>query len=171
MMFNRLKNSNWSRYVVTLIIGGLLVSLGYLIGDSAPSVEAQDGITRFDTIQCNGLIVSDGNPEHGSMWLGIIEEQPALVILDHADPTEAKTQIQISVGHDIKRGTESAGLSLINNHDDGSAIGIFAGRGETAVINVSTKKRINDAFNLWIGAKGSAMMLEGDTIQARDRVK
>ena len=170
-MFNRLKHSNWSRYVVTLIIGGLLVALGYLIGDSAPSVEAQDGTTRFETIVCKGLIVSDGNPEHGSIWLGIIEERPVLVLLDHADPSKAKTQIQIGVGHDTKRGTEAAGLSLINNHDDGSAMGIFASRGETAVINISTKKRINHAFNLWIGAKGSGIMLEGDTIEARDRIK
>ena len=34
-MFNRLKNPDWSRDVVMLIIGGLLVALGYLIGNSA----------------------------------------------------------------------------------------------------------------------------------------
>ena len=59
-MLNRLKNSNWLRYVATLIIGGLLVALGYLIGDSAPNVEAQDGMVKFDdTISCKKLLVTD----------------------------------------------------------------------------------------------------------------
>ncbi len=77
MMFNRLKNSNWSRYVVTLIIGGLLVALGYLIGDSAPNVEAQGGITRVDSIiACKGIAVSDGNPEHGTIVLAFLDGAP-----------------------------------------------------------------------------------------------
>ena len=73
-MLNRLKHSNWSRYIGTLIIGGLLVALGYLIGDSAPNVEAQDGrvLIRFNVRDL-----------YGSIWLGIIEEWPVLVLLDH----------------------------------------------------------------------------------------
>ena len=170
-MFNRLKDSNWSRYVVTLIIGGLLVALGYLIGDSAPNVEAQDSITRFNTIACKGLTVSDGNPEHGAILLGIIEEHPVLVLSDHADFDKAKIQIQISVGYHLKHDVESAVLKLINGYNDGSSISFVAGRGETAAIVVGTEKRIRDAFSLLVGAKGSGIMLEGDTIQARDRVK
>ena len=101
-MYNRLKHSYWSRYVVTLIIGGLLVALGYLIGNSDPSVEAQDSIMRFETITCKGLTIFDGNPEHGSIWLGIDEERPVLILSDHADFSKSEMQIQINVGYDPK---------------------------------------------------------------------
>ena len=164
MMLNRLKHSNWLRYVGTLIIGGLLVAFGYLIGDSAPSVEAQDGITSFDTIQCNALIVSDGNPEHGSIWLGIIEERPTLVLFDHADLSKSRVQIQISVGNDPKSNTEAAVLKLLNRHNDGSYIGLVAGRGETTIINMNTEKRSTPGISLTCGSKGSGIMLEGNLI-------
>ena len=113
-MFNRLKHSNWLRYVVTLIIGGLLVVLGYLIGDSASNVEAQNNIARFETITCNGLMVSDGNPAHGSIWLGILEERPTFVLSDYADWSKSKIQVQISVGRGAKPSTENATLKLLN---------------------------------------------------------
>lgn len=168
-MLNRLKNSNWLRYIGTLIIGGLLVALGYLIGDSAPSVEAQDSITRFETITCKGLTIFDGNPEHGSIWLGIDEKRPVLILSDHADFSKAKIQIQINVGADPQHDIEAAVLSLINGHKDGSNIGLIAGRGETAVVNVSTKKLIPPGVSLTVGASGSGIMLEGDLVQSRMR--
>ena len=170
-MFNRLKHSNWSGYIGTLIIGGLLVALGYFIGDSAPSVEAQDGITRFDTIACKGLTVSDGNPEHGAILLGIIEEHPVLVLSDHADFDKAKIQIQISVGYDIKHDFESAVLKLLNRHNDGSSIGLIAGRGETALIDMNTAKRITPGISLTVGAKGSGMILEGELVLCQPSVE
>lgn len=168
-MLNRLKDSTWSRYVVTLIIGGLLVALGYLIGDSAPNVEAQDDITRFETITCKGLIVSDGNPEHGSIWLEILDERPTLVLSDHADLSKSRIQIQLSVGHTTKLGTGDAVLKLLNRHNDGSSIGLVAGRGETTIINMSTEKRITPGISLTCGSKGSGIMLEGNLVQTRMR--
>ena len=168
-MLNRLKNSNWSKYVVTLIIGGLLVALGYLIGNSAPNVEAQDGVTRFETITCKGLIVSDGNPEHGSIWLGILEEHPTLVLSDNANLSKSRIQIQLSVGHSIQFGTEDAVLKLLNRHNEGSSIGLVAGRGETALINLNTEKRTTPGISLTCGSKGSGIMLEGNLVQTRTR--
>ena len=168
-MYNTLKHSNWWRYVVTLIIGGLLVALGYLIGDSATNVEAQDNITKFDIITCKGIIVSDGNPENGFIMLGISKESADLILSDHADLSKAKSQIQINVGADTKHGTEAAVLKLINAYNDGSSINLVAGRGESAAINMGTKKRINDALSLWTGSKGSGIMLEGDLVQSRMR--
>ncbi|MCY4566720.1 MAG: hypothetical protein OXD49_00300 [Candidatus Poribacteria bacterium] len=165
-MLNRLKNSNWSRYVITLIIGGLLVALGYLIGDSAPNVEAQDGITRVDSIiACKGIVVSDGNPEHGAILLSFLDGDPVLILTDHGDPSKSNIEINLSFKN------KAATLNLANRYNDGSYIGLVAGRGETAGVLVTTEKRINDAFNLLVGAKGSGIMLEGDTIQARNRGK
>ena len=165
-MFNRLKHSNWSRYVVTLIIGGLLVSFGYLIGNSAPDVGAQDGMTRFETIVCEGLTIFDGNPEHGSIWLGIDEERPVLILSDHADFGKAKMQIQVSVGYDPKYDTEAAVLKLLNHK---SSIGLFAGTDETAVINLNTEKLMIPGISLIAGTKGSGIMLEGDWVQGKMR--
>ena len=164
-MFNRLKHSNWSRYVGTLIIGGLLVALGYLIGDSAPSVEAQDSLTTFDILTCKEITVFDGNPEHGSIWLGILEERPTLVLSDHVDLSKSKIQIQLSVGHSTQFGTEDAALKLLNRHNNGSSIGLVAGRGETAIINMNTEKRITPGISLTCGSKGSGIMLEGNLVQ------
>ena len=167
-MDNWLKHSNWLKYVVTLIIGGLLVSIGYLIGNSTPDVNAQDEITEFDIVKCKGLIVSDGNPEHGSIILGFIEKRPMLVLSDHADFSKAKIQIQINI-KEPEHGLEAAVLRLINDHDDGTSIGLFADRNESAQINVSTKNRINNALGLWVGSKSSAIMLENDPIHVSER--
>ena len=165
-MFHRLKDSNWLRYVVTLMIGGLLVALGYLIGNSDPSVEAQDSITRFETITCKGLTIFDGNPEHGSIWLGIDEEHPVLILSDHADFSKSEMQIQINVGYDPKYNTEAAVLKLLNRK---SSIGLFAGTDETAVINLNTEKLMIPGISLIAGTEGSGIMLEGDWIQAKTR--
>ena len=86
-MYKRLKHSNWWRYVVTLVIGGLLVAIGYLIGNSTSSVGAQNNITKFDIITCKGIVVSDGNPEHGFIILGISKESADLILSDQADCT------------------------------------------------------------------------------------
>ncbi|RKU31843.1 hypothetical protein C6497_00755 [Candidatus Poribacteria bacterium] len=168
-MYNSLKHSNWWRYVVTLIIGGLLVAFGYLIGDSAPSVNAQEGIMRFGSIICNGLTVSDGNPEHGSIWLGILEKRPTLLLSDHADWNKSSIQVKIEVRYDQKSKTKTAIVSLLNGHSDGSHINLVAGTGETAGIVIGTKKRTNDGIGLWVGSKGSRLTLEGDPIQTRFR--
>lgn len=165
-MFNRLKDSNWSRYVVTLIIGGLLVALGYIIGDSAPNVEAQDGITRVDgIIACKGIAVSDGDPEHGAIVLSFLDGAPVLILTDHGDSSKSNIEINLSVQN------KAAALRLTNRYNDGSHIGLVARRGESATVLVTTEKRINDAFNLLVGAKGSGILLEGDTVQTRKRVR
>ena len=92
-----------------------------------------------------------------------------LILSDHADFSKAKIQIQINVGADPQHAIEAAVLSLINGHKDGSNIGLIAGRGETAVVNVSTKKLIPPGVSLTVGANGSGIMLEGDLVQSRMR--
>lgn len=162
-MYNRLKHSNWWRYVVTLIIGGLLVALGYLIGDSAPSVEAQNNVTSFDIIQCNGLVASDGNPEHGTIVLAFLDGAPVLILTDHADSRKSNIEINLGVQNN------AAALRLTNRHNDGSHIGLGAGRSETAVITMMSEKRLTDALNLLVGPNGSAIKLENEVIQSRLR--
>ena len=164
-MFNRLKHSNWLRYIGTLIIGGLLVALGYIIGDSASNVEAQDGITRFDSIVCKALVVSDGNPEHGSIWLAFLDGAPVLMLTDHSDSSKPHTEINLSVRN------KAAVLHLANGHKDGSHIGWVAGTGETALMTMRSEKRLTDALNLFVGPNGSGIKLENETILSRLRVR
>ncbi|MYB63495.1 hypothetical protein F4X73_02285 [Candidatus Poribacteria bacterium] len=154
---------NWYKYVIVLIIGGLLVAFGYLIGDSTPDVDAQDSITRFDTIQCKGLIVSDGNPEHGYIVLTFLDGSPTLVLSDHSDPNKAK------IGIDLSTQDNAAALRLKNLHNDGSHIGLVAGRGETAIMTFTTQKRVTDALTLSVGAKGAMVSLENETVNFKFR--
>ena len=164
-MFNRFKHPDWLRYIATLVIGGLLVALGYLIGDSAPNVEAQDGITRFENIVCKALVVSDGDPEHGSIWLVFLDGAPALILTDHSDSSKPHTEINLSVRNN------TAALHLANGHNDGSHIGLVAGRSETALMTMRSEKRLTDALNLLVGANGSGIKLENEIILSRLRVK
>lgn len=138
-MFNRLKHSNWLRYIGTLIIGGLLVALGYLIGDSAPNVEAQDGITRFENIVCKALVVSDGNPEHGAIVLSFLDGAPALILTDHRDTSKSNIEINLHIRNKV------AALNLASRYNDGSHIALTAGRGETALMTMRSEKRLTDA--------------------------
>ena len=165
-MLNRFKHSNWLKYVVTLIVGGTLVALGYLIGDSAQSVEAQDGITRVDgIIACKGIVVSDGDPEHGAILLSFLDGAPVLILTDHGDSSKSNIEINLSVQNN------AAALRLSNGHNDGSGIGLVAGRGETAVITMTSEKRLTDALNLLVGANGSIIKLENEMILSRFRVR
>lgn len=163
-MYKSLKKSNWWKYVVTLIIGGLLVAFGYVIGDSNQNVEAQDSITRFGIIECKGLIVSDGNPEHGSIQIGILEKRPMLVISDHAQSNKTKIQTNMSI---IKN--DHAVLSLTNLHKDGSHIVLLAGRKESAIMTMKSQKRITDALNLFVGPEGAQINLENEVVNFKRR--
>lgn len=165
-MINRLKKSNWLRYIGTLIIGGLLVAFGYLIGDSAPNVEAQDGITRFDSIvACKGLAVSDGNPEHGAIVLAFIDGAPALILTDHGDTSKSNIEINLHIRNKV------AALNLASHYNDGSHIALTAGRGETASMTMRSEKRLTDALNLFVGSNGSGIQLENEIILSRLRVR
>ena len=156
---------NWWRYVVTLIIGGLLVSIGYLIGNSAPGVEAQDDITRFDTITCKKLIVFDGNPEHSAILLQTSEEGPMLLLSDHTHSNKAKIQINMSIKND------HAALSLTNLHKDGSHIVLLADRNESAIMTMKSQKRLTDALNLFVGPNGAQINLENEVVNFKPRLK
>lgn len=162
-MYHGLKHSIWWKYVATLIIGGLLVSTGYLIGNSAPDVVAQDDITRFDTITCKKLIVSDGNPEHGLIILTFLDGSPTLVFSDHQDPKKAKIQINLGIEN------ETAVLRLTNRNRDGSHIGLAASRNESAVMIMTSENRLSDALNLFVGANGTQINLENEVVNFKLR--
>ena len=162
-MYNRLKHPNWLRYIGTLIIGGLLVAFGYIIGESNQNIEAQEGITRMGIIHCKGLIVSDWNPEHGSIQLGILEGSPIFLLSDHADSKKTKIQTNMSIKDD------HAAISLTNLHKDGSNIVLLADRNESALLTMKSQKRITDALNLFVGPNGAQINLENEVVNFKHR--
>ena len=170
-MFNRLKDSNWSRYVVTLIIGGLLVALGYLIGDSTPNVEAQDGIVKFDdTIFCKKLLVtdeislSDGN---AAINIAIVDGEPGIFIAEQID--EGKNTVK---GAHLTMAIEKkkAVLRLSSEYDNGGHIGLSSGKG-AAVMLIKTRDRMDkdDGITLTTGTPGSLIMFEGKLVESEIR--
>ena len=164
-MLKRLKHSNWLRYIVTLVIGGGLVALGYFIGDSVSSVEAQDSLAAFDTLTCKGLTVFDGHPEHGTIVLAFLDGAPVLILTDHGDSSKSNIEINLSARNN------AATLHLVNRHNDGTHIGLVAGKNETALMTMRSEKRLTDALNLFVGANGSGIKLENEIILSRPRVR
>lgn len=154
---------NWYKYVITLTIGGLLVAFGYLIGDSSSNVEAQDGITKLDIVQCRGLVVSDGNPEHGTIVLTFLDGSPTLVFSDHSDPNKANIEINLSTQNN------AAAIHLTNRNRDGSHIGLVAGRSESAIMTFTTQNRFTDALTLAVGTKGAQISLENEVVNFKLR--
>lgn len=170
-MLNRLKNSNWLRYIVTLIIGGLLVAFGYLIGDSTPSVEAQDGIVKFhDTIFCKKLLVtdeislSDGN---AVINIAIVEGAPGIFIAEQVDEKENTVK-----GAHLTLAVEKqkAVLRLSSEYDNGGHIGLSSGKG-AAVMLIKTRDRMDkdDGITLTTGTPGSLIMFEGKLVESEVR--
>ena len=164
-MYHRLKHSNWWRYVVTLIIGGVLVAFGYLIGNSTTDVNAQNEITEFDIVKCKTLIVSDGNPEHGIIMLAISETGPELMLIENGDLNKTKILIKLSINTKVP----SAELHLTHEVNDGSHIGFVAGNNASAVMTITSQKRLTDAFNLFVGPNGSQINLENEVVNFKLR--
>lgn len=73
-----------------MLIGALIASIAYFIGNADRGVEAQDGITRFDKIECNQLVVS-GRSQDGTLGATVItavDGQPGLFMNINKDRTE-----------------------------------------------------------------------------------
>ena len=171
MIFNKLKDSNWLRYVVTLIIGGLLVAFGYLIGDSAPNVEAQDGISKFDdTIYCKKLLVTDGisvSDGNAVIDIAIVEGEPGIFITEQVDEKENTVKgAHLTLAVEKKK----AVLRLSSEYDNGGHIGLSSGKG-AAVMLIKTRDRMDkdDGITLTTGTPGSLIMFEGKLVESEVR--
>ena len=162
---------NWWRYVVTLIIGGLLVSIGYHIGNSAPDVEAQDEIVKlYDTISCKKLFVtdeisvSDGN---AVISIAIVEGEPGIFIAEQIDEKENTVKgAHLTVAIEKKR----AVIRLSSEYDNGGHIGLSSGKG-AAVMLIKTRDRFDkdDGITLTTGTPGSLIMFEGKLVESEIR--
>ena len=170
-MYNNLKHSNWLRYIGTLIIGGLLVSIGYVIGNSATGVNAQDEtINIHDSITCKKLFVtdeihvSDGN---AVISIAIVEGEPGIFIAEQIDEKENTVKgAHLTLAVEKKR----AVIRLSSEYDNRGHIGMTSGKG-AAVMLMKTRDRFekDDGITLSTGTPGSLIMFEGKLVESEIR--
>lgn len=113
-----------------MLIGALIASIAYFIGNADRGVEAQDGITRFDKIECNELIVS-GRSQDGTLGMTLItavDGKPRLLMsLIKEDRTEsillqvADNFASIGINHMLSRFDATPGI-LMKTAPDTSSI-------------------------------------------------
>ncbi len=170
-MYNGLKHSNWWKYIGTLIIGGLLVSIGYVIGNSAPDLNAQDetinihdSITGKKLFVTDEIHVSDGN---AVISIAIVEGEPSIFIAEQIDKKENTVKgAHLTVAVEKKRSV----IRLSSEYDNGGHIGMTSGKG-AAVMLMKTRDRFekDDGITLSTGTPGSLIMFEGKLVESEIR--
>ena len=108
-----------------MLIGALIASIAYFIGNVDRGVEAQDGITRFDKIECNELMVS-GRSQDGTLgWtiITVVDGQPRLSIGKNKFGTDnimlqvADNSAAIGISHMLSRSDAIPGLIMKTDPD------------------------------------------------------
>ena len=103
-----------------MLIGALIASIAYFIGNADRGAEAQDGITRFHKIECSELVVS-GRAQDGTLGMTAItavDGQPGLFMTINKDGTEsillqvADNFAAIGINHVLSRPAAAAGILM-----------------------------------------------------------
>ena len=153
------------------ILGGIFVSIGYLLSGTDTTAAPRKGITLFDTIACKKLIVHDGDPAEENISLGFSDDGEPQLYLSAPDEKGGKSTILIEVTkngpflemwHRLRKsGTIS--LSITDN---------------SATIQTSTRDRESFEGNQFLGgavigttAESSSIVLEGKTIETQPRLQ
>ena len=112
-----------------MLIGALIASIAYFIGNADRGAEAQDGITRFDKIECSELIVS-GRSQDGTLGMTTItavDGQPVLFMTKAKDRTQSlilqvtDKSAAIGINHMLSRSNAAPGI-LMETDPDGSSL-------------------------------------------------
>ena len=152
------------------ILGGIFVSIGYLLSGTDTTAAPRRGIVLFDTIACKKLIVHDGDPSDENIILGFGDEGDPKLHLSNPDEKGRKGVIQLSVHKD--------GPSLNMSHRlRGGTISLSTTE-QNATIQTSTRHRRNIEGARFFGgavigstADSSSIVLEGKTIETQPRLK
>ena len=146
--------------ITYLVIGLLIASLAYFLGNAERAVEAQDNVTRFDTIECSEIILKNGTNEIRLFFAG-----------DTGDPSigmargktrgkiDTRDKIDISILEDGPRVELSEGLNLGD---------LTANSGKTVRFHISkTHDRVS--LDLNGGIHGGVVDLEAGRFETGDR--
>ena len=152
------------------MLGGIFVSIGYLLSGTDTTAAPRRGIVLFDTIACKKLIVHDRDPSEENIILGFGDEGDPKLYLSNPDEKGRNGVIRLSVHKD--------GPSLNMSHRlRGGTISLSATE-QNATIQTSTRHRQNlDGTQFFGGAvigttaDSSSIVLEGKTIETQPRLK
>ncbi|RKU14739.1 hypothetical protein C6503_14635 [Candidatus Poribacteria bacterium] len=154
------------------ILGGIFVSIGYLLSGADTTAAPRKGITLFDTIACKKLIVHNGDPAEENISLEFGDDGAAQLYLSGPDENNGASAILFEVAKD------GPFLEMWHGSDKGGTISLST-TDNSAMIQTSTRDREdfaegNDLFRgAIIGsiADSSSIVLEGKTIETQPRLR
>lgn len=153
------------------ILGGIFVSIGYLLSGTDTTADPRKGITLFDTIACKKLIVHDGDPAEENIFLGFGDNGEPQLYLSVPDEKGQKSAILIEVAKD------GPFLEMWHRLRKGGTISLSV-TDNSAMIQTSTRDREdfvegNEFFRgavIGSTADNSSIVLEGKTIETQPRL-
>ncbi|MYB00540.1 hypothetical protein F4X90_12815 [Candidatus Poribacteria bacterium] len=146
--------------ITYLIIGLLIASVAYLVGNADRGVAAQDNVTRFDTIECSEIILKHGTNEIRLFFAGDTGD-PSIRMARGKTPDQIDTRdkIDISILEDGPHIKLSEGLNLGD---------LTANSGKTVRFHISkTHDRVS--LDLNGGISGGVVDLEAGRFETGDR--
>ena len=146
--------------ITYLIIGLLIASVAYLVGNADRGVAAQDNVTRFDTIECSEIILKHGTNEIHLFFAGDTGD-PSIRMARGKTPDQIDTRdkIDISILEDGPHIELSEGLNLGD---------LTANSGKTVRFHISkTHDRVS--LDLNGGISGGVVDLEAGRFETGDR--
>lgn len=99
--------------IAYMVIGLLIASLAYIVGNADRGVEAQDNVTRFDIIECSEIILKNGTDEI-RLFFAENTGAPSIRMLrgEAPDKIDTRDKIDISILEDGPHFELSEGLNL-----------------------------------------------------------
>ena len=126
--------------ITYMVIGLLIASIAYLVGNADRGVEAQDNVTRFDTIECSEIILKNGTDEI-RLFFAENTGAPSIRMLrgEAPDKIDTRDKIDISILEDGPHFELSEGLNLAD---------LTANSSKTAKLHISkTHNRVSLDLN------------------------
>lgn len=154
------------------ILGGIFVSIGYLLSGADTTAAPREGITLFDTIACKKLIVHDGDPAEENISLEFGDDGAAQLYLSVPDENDGASAMLFEVSKD------GPFLEMWHRSDKGGTISLWV-KDNSAMIQTSTRDRedFGEGNELFRGAivgstaDSSSIVLEGKTIETQPRLQ
>lgn len=158
------------------ILGGIFVSVGYLLGGDDTRAAPEENIAEFDTIHCKKLIVHDGNPEERKIYLGFGEDGESELFLSTSAENGRNAAIYLSASDegpflDIWGDTRESGTISLRCNDTGAILQISTLDREVEIEDNIEEEIKNDSSGVIIEttAEASSLMIEEEMVVSGKR--
>ncbi|MCY3739859.1 MAG: hypothetical protein OXH00_02430 [Candidatus Poribacteria bacterium] len=146
--------------ITYLVIGLLIASVAYLVGNADREVAAQDNVTRFDTIECSEIILKNGTNEIRLFFASDTGDPSISMARGEApDKIDTRDKIDISILEDGPHIELGEGLNLGD---------LTANSGKTVRLHIS-KAHNRVSLDLNGGIRGGVVDLEAGRFETGDR--